>query len=272
LIGRWRLDVVPCRRQNLADAVELCAEEDGGGLRNDIHHDPKPGGKLKLVGLVFSLVYLLLLTAVAVSHWHAIVALKPNEWADVLGGSFAPLAFLWLVLGFFQQGHELRQNVIALRLQGEELRNSVEQQRALVETTREQVDFERAALQADREEQRRLSRPDFRLETYVSRIGRLSRFRVRAENLGADCSSLVMKLLDGNAHIASHSEGIMLKGQYCSIEHAYESDETIDLDGKDLLIEYVDKRNIYGIQRFRIKSDESAVGKFLFENNDSAQP
>jgi hypothetical protein len=50
----------------------------------------------------------------------------------------SPLAFLWLVLGYFQQGIELRQNTAALKLQSdalhlqvEELKASVEQQKAI---------------------------------------------------------------------------------------------------------------------------------------------
>lgn len=58
----------------------------------------------------------------------------PNEWGDYLAGMFAPLALLWLVLGYMQQGEELKLNTEALRLQAEELRNSVEQQRQLVVT------------------------------------------------------------------------------------------------------------------------------------------
>jgi len=67
--------------------------------------------------------------------------MKPDEFATFLAGVFGPLAFLWLVLGFFQQGAELRHSADALWLQGQELQNSVEQQRNLVEVTREQNYF-----------------------------------------------------------------------------------------------------------------------------------
>lgn len=43
-----------------------------------------------------------------------------NEFGDFLAGFAAPLAFFWLVLGFFQQGEELR-------LQAKELRAAVKQ-------------------------------------------------------------------------------------------------------------------------------------------------
>ena len=64
---------------------------------------------------------------------------KPNDWGDIFAGFSAPVAFLWLVLGFLQQGHELRLSTQALRLQVAELNASVEQQRELVEVTRQQV-------------------------------------------------------------------------------------------------------------------------------------
>lgn len=33
---------------------------------------------------------------------------QQNAWGDFFSGFFAPLAFLWLVLGYLQQGEELR--------------------------------------------------------------------------------------------------------------------------------------------------------------------
>lgn len=50
--------------------------------------------------------------------------------AEALGGflegAFAPLAFLWLVIGFFLQQRELRQNNAAILLQYEQMRRQVE--------------------------------------------------------------------------------------------------------------------------------------------------
>lgn len=52
--------------------------------------------------------------------------MRPNEWGDFLAGFIAPLALLWLVVGYFQQGEELRLNTEALKAQQEELRQQVE--------------------------------------------------------------------------------------------------------------------------------------------------
>lgn len=40
--------------------------------------------------------------------WSTFVALPANSMGDFFAGFFAPLAFLWLVLGYLQQGNELR--------------------------------------------------------------------------------------------------------------------------------------------------------------------
>lgn len=69
------------------------------------------------------------------TDWDTAKSMKFNEWGDFFAGSFAPLAFLWLVIGYFQQGEELSQNTKALeqqeralQLQVDELKQSVEQQ------------------------------------------------------------------------------------------------------------------------------------------------
>ncbi len=54
-------------------------------------------------------------------NFQDILKLKPNEHGDFAAGFFAPMAFLWLVLGYLQQGEELQQNTAALRRQGDEL-------------------------------------------------------------------------------------------------------------------------------------------------------
>lgn len=73
-------------------------------------------------------------------------ALKPNEWGDMFAGLFAPVAFLWLVLGFLQQGKELRLSTHALKLQAQELRNAVEHQHELAVASQKSVEISKATL------------------------------------------------------------------------------------------------------------------------------
>ena len=88
-------------------------------------------------------------------------AMKPNEWGDFFAGFSAPLAFLWLVLGYMQQGQELQLSTRALLLQAEELKNSVQQQRDLVEVTRLQVENDRESLQLERRARQEAAQPYF---------------------------------------------------------------------------------------------------------------
>ncbi|WP_228722220.1 hypothetical protein [Acinetobacter schindleri] len=49
-----------------------------------------------------------------------------NEFGDFIAGAFAPLAFFWLVRGFYQQGKGLEQNSKALKLQADELKKTTD--------------------------------------------------------------------------------------------------------------------------------------------------
>ena len=80
-------------------------------------------------GLTVSLFWLLL----GLSYIRSVIGWPnfANQPADVLGGflegAFAPLAFLWLVIGFFIQQKELRNNTQAISLQYEEMKRTAEQ-------------------------------------------------------------------------------------------------------------------------------------------------
>lgn len=88
-------------------------------------------------------------------------SLKPNELGDFLAGVFGPVALFWVVLGFFQQGLELRHSVETLKLQAEELKNSVEQQRELVKASRDQIELDRETILHQREQYLREINPVF---------------------------------------------------------------------------------------------------------------
>lgn len=78
---------------------------------------------------------------------------KPDELnavGDFLAGVFAPLAFFWLVRGYYQQGEELRQNTQALKMQSDELANSVLQQQHIVALTREELEITKKELERQR--------------------------------------------------------------------------------------------------------------------------
>jgi hypothetical protein len=116
-----------------------------------------PGRSLWWVGSVVTVFYLCFFAWFVREHWAQVTALKPNEIGDTLAGWFAPLAFLWLVLGFFQQGIELRQNSEALRLQVKELHAAATHASDMVDVARKEHQLaleakERAERQRDAQE------------------------------------------------------------------------------------------------------------------------
>ena len=59
--------------------------------------------------------------------WAGFVNLPVEEVGSFLEGAFAPLAFLWLVIGYFLQQQELIQNTQAMRAQANEIARTAEQ-------------------------------------------------------------------------------------------------------------------------------------------------
>ena len=108
-------------------------------------------------------------TAIYLGGWILVVAarheeffsLDLNELGDFLAGSFGPLAFAWLILGYIQQGKELKLSSEALQLQAQELKNSVDAQRELVAVSRDQVHAELERATEERHSRAKLIRPFF---------------------------------------------------------------------------------------------------------------
>ena len=59
--------------------------------------------------------------------WSNVPNLPADQLGNFLEGAFAPLAFLWLVIGYFLQQRELQQNSAALREQAIEIQRTAEQ-------------------------------------------------------------------------------------------------------------------------------------------------
>ena len=95
---------------------------------------------------------------------------KSNELGDFLAGVFAPLAFLWLVFGYFLQQKELKQSTETLKLQAKELnlqtrelKNTVEQQTHLVKETKRQNELQEEALQIEQDKVSKEKQPSFEI-------------------------------------------------------------------------------------------------------------
>lgn len=86
-----------------------------------------------------------------VTHLEKIWTMEPNAVGDFFAGAFGPIALMWLVYGYQQQGEDLRLNTEALHLQHNELVNSVNEQRKLVAEQEKQTQIARSQLIEERD-------------------------------------------------------------------------------------------------------------------------
>ncbi len=100
--------------------------------------DERERRRLPQVGLWLSFLYVAGVTIYLILQGQNPADLRLNELGDFLGGVSSPLAFLWLVLGFFQQSREIRLSNKALHLQAREMRRSVDEHRRLADAGREE--------------------------------------------------------------------------------------------------------------------------------------
>ncbi len=219
-----------------------------------------------LIGLLITVAWCVSALIYASFNWSSFVLLKPNEVGDFFAGVLSPLAFLWLVLGYFQQGQELKLSTDALRLQAEELRNAVKQQRDLVEATREQVAFEKEHNERTQYQQRVAAAPRFQVHgggsspSHGPDIG-WRRFHIRVANTGAAVTAVKIHAVGWNRtgdQIANFQ--ILERG----------SSESLDLemptgsysDPVELTVSYVDGLGQDGSIKLRKPADLTGAVEF----------
>lgn len=158
--------------------------------------------------MVISLGYLVIMLLTVAIRSEAFLKLELNALGDFLAGTFAPLALLWLVIGYFQQGDELRQNSRALLLQAEELRQAAEHAGGLLDVARKEHELaieklreearERQATverQAAARERQRKERLQPQLSFYLSFIEKSGGgVRVKMTNDGHGCSDFSLEI------------------------------------------------------------------------------
>lgn len=99
----------------------------------------------RMTGIYFVVLFLLaLMVLLGDKGINLLREMRPNEVGDLLAGIAGPLAFIWLVYGYFlqgfairQQGRELQQNTDALKMQADQLRLLVDAENAQKELMRE---------------------------------------------------------------------------------------------------------------------------------------
>ncbi|MCY1446746.1 hypothetical protein D9M71_633330 [compost metagenome] len=190
-----------------------------------------------------------------------------NEVGDFLAGAFGPLAILWLVLGFFQQGIELRQGTAALNFQGEELRNSVEQQRKLASISLQALELEHKERQEQNVRYRQSLRPILHL-TGINLEFLDSRWvaTCRLFNDGAQIYSLNFALIKGGNQHYFHVVRTLDRGESVDAKCMWH----IDSPGEDVAIVVfcTERDTVKGFCRFVMDCDPEP-GSISFMRDDS---
>lgn len=209
-------------------------------IENDIKSNSSPVSTLYFPGIGITFAYLIGMAFYAWFKWEELIGLSPNEFGDFLAGAFAPLAFAWLILGFFQQGYELRQNSTALRLQVEELRSAASHAGAMVDLQRKDIDMRindsqiaqqeleaerRMALEIDEQHKKaeaiKRAQPKFHF-TDISRKrfsaieahqeNNTLKWSVTLENLGAKCINFTIRTISndfGTCELNIHENAVL---------------------------------------------------------------
>jgi len=94
---------------------------------------------LTKVGLTLTAFWVIAIAGIIYLKWESALTMELNAWGDFLAGLSTPLALLWLVIGYFQQGEELRLNTKALVAQQEELKRQVTETALLAKNSERQA-------------------------------------------------------------------------------------------------------------------------------------
>ncbi len=104
---------------------------DQSDLAEELLRDQRKRKHLPQIGFLLTGAYVLSIVLYLAWQGQNPADLRLNELGDFIGGVSSPLAFLWLVLGFFQSSREIRISSKALHLQASEMRASMDEQRRL---------------------------------------------------------------------------------------------------------------------------------------------
>ena len=199
-----------------------------------------------------------------------------NLWGDTFAGFFAPLAFLWLVLGYMQQGDELRltrqtlnlqarelENSVKAQLQqAEELKNSGEQQRQLVEVYRRMLQAQVEAMESQQRQIRQAQQPRFvfNVEGFTQRNGLEIWWGFRMINLGRTATNLTFTFDPSPKHTSLGAMDSFIE----NTERSHELTLLMIPEVLTLKISYTDVDNEIQHQEFSVTAEGGEQPKLSF--------
>jgi hypothetical protein len=203
--------------------------------------------RLPKIGIICTSLWIGVAIIYVAMIWPIFVNQEPADFATFLSGIFAPVAFFWLVLGFFQQGQELSYSSKALYLQQKELVNSVKQQTIIARIAADQLSFEKLRLEYEQKEKHRISQPvllfesigDFRSESSSRN------FDFYMINKGQPCSKIEVST-NPNVCAVKRPQLFYEEKMYFGFAFA----ENSDIEPVSVTIQYVDSQKIAQTRQF----------------------
>lgn len=204
------------------------------------------------VGWYATALYLGGLLCVMAARHEELLKLCLNELGDFLAGAFGPLAFAWLVLGFIQQGKELRLSSEALILQAAELKNSVGQQADIAASQKSNItNYENAV------------EPLLKISCDESGWdGEHFYCRLNIENMGDYCESLKVLSEVGGVELSTIEIHSMFSGESSS----YQFLGMNEWEDFTVQVSYVSRVGRPNTQTFSVKAanDDDSVNPFFY--------
>lgn len=215
---------------------------------------------LTVFGIGTTIIYIGLIVYLRWSSFSSLSEMPLNELGDFCAGVFGPLMLLWLILGFFQQQKELRQNTRALELQADELKKSVEQHKELVNATKDQAKIEIQSIEIEKAKEQRKNSPYLIiLESKINKLRNGTGFRIslKIQNTGATASNVnfVTDLIDKEfGSDLTHKQ--IPQNDTCSVYWDLERREKLSLPEKfELFVNYRNHAGQAGGEKFTLVRD-----------------
>ncbi len=185
--------------------------------------------------------------------------MKPNEWGDFLAGTFSPLAFMWLVFGYHQQGEELKQNTEVLRLQADELRNSVEQQLKQFDLSSQQFAIfkEKEELEIARINNGALPSFQIWIRSHNSHAG----YNVGIQNSGAKVKNVLVRYIKSDGNEFNFEYPVFNQGQ---LESLIMTNIELCKSDPNFIISFTDGLGRKQVSKYKILSSANNIHKIAF--------
>ncbi|MGU3305915.1 hypothetical protein ACLBW8_06570 [Pseudomonas sp. M5A4_2d] len=193
------------------------------------------------------------------SRFDELVDLKLNELGDLSAGVFGPVAFLWLVLGYVQQGRELKVSSESLVRQAGELAQNVQQQMKIVALQERQLESQAEASMRQEVQFRLMVEPNLQLYSPTGGFSNGAIYRdFSLGNIGADAQKVVVSLKGlGVPKILKNAQLLRRDGD---VRFSCEF-ESCDLPVNfNVSAKYVNSVSQHGVQTFRVELFRSESG------------